>query len=1054
LLSVAPHDGVVIPQVQKAIMPSTVAPVVTGHNLSIVELDATHTTPNSLAFGTTPSGGVSLTVNGHEYQYAPGAVHSVTFVGGGTNDTIDVRSVPAGTYLALDLGSGTDTVTVGSANSLSTILGPVFIDGANRTAYDKIYVNDQATKSRETYTFAGDPTTSNTISRPGIATISYHLADFGELHANLGGGGNLVDIQSTPGVRVYEYINTGKGSDLVDVRASSPSNFLFIEGGGGSDVVRLGSVAPAQGSTAPNQGNCDTIQGFTNPYNDGGYTTLVVDDSGSPTPRTNITLGFTSIRGLTGGVDYQPGQDDLIMYGGRGGNTFNVQSLLGYDSTTLYTGAGNDTVNITNFLPYALTSLLTIYGQGGDDTLNVDLRNVTFPAWPTIVSETAPLTVTSSPTSLTVSGISHRSGLPATLAITFDATLENVNVYTVAHVLYGAFAAEYAATAQETDAYGTVVQQILGLPTSDEMDVPGVPGARMVTFQGGAIYWSQSTGAHVVYGAIGAEYAATAQKTDAYGTVVQGILGLPTSDEMNVQGVAGARMNTFQGGTVYWSGGPTGTGAHVVYGAIGAKYASLGGPAAYGLPTSDEADVRGVPGARMNTFERGGAIYWSPTLPPDAAGVRAYEVHGAIGVKYASLGGPAAYGLPTSDEMDDGPGGRISNFQRGAIYWSEPTGAVDSIRKHFTIVTTGLFDAFGGWVDITLTPAGQVTTTWHVHDSGGEDYDFQLAAVLKAGGADGVAIAMLKSGHVSGHILSTGGESDRDFTVTETSYNLSVKEAFGSFARGSDLQVFQRHRGDITGTLADIGLAALKWGVGTAVTPALPIIALGTELGSLISTGSLVPGARILEGVLWLAGPEGTLIALAADAVTKIGSREMEIPQDEYDWAQQNVFKGTLPPRDQILLSDTTGPGNRAFTFKNALGKYVVNLREDGFDNPWTFDGKQYGQTLIHELTHVWQMYHNPDLEIYAEAFDAKLTEITQGQGSTYNPGPAGPAFSTFNLEQQATIVERWYVKSLHQVILDDPLNPGKKLTSYLVLDDVTDPYFIYIAGNIRAGIP
>ena len=244
---------------------------------------------------------------------------------------------------------------------------------------------------------------------------------------------------------------------------------------------------------------------------------------------------------------------------------------------------------------------------------------------------------------------------------------------TGAHAVYGAIGAEYAALAHETDAYGRVVQQILGAPTSDEMNVPGVPGARMNTFLGGAIYWSPTTGAHVVYGAIGAEYAALAHETDAYGRDAQLVLGLPTSDEMNVPGVSGARMNTFQGGAIYWS--PT-TGAHVVYGAIGAEYAALAHETdAYGrdaqlvlgLPTSDEMNVPGVPGARMNTFQ-GGAIYWSPTTG-------AHVVYGAIFALYKSLRGPTSFlGLPTSDE-EGIPGGRISFFQNGWIQWSPEGGA-------------------------------------------------------------------------------------------------------------------------------------------------------------------------------------------------------------------------------------------------------------------------------------------------------------------------------------------------------------------------------------------
>jgi hypothetical protein len=152
----------------------------------------------------------------------------------------------------------------------------------------------------------------------------------------------------------------------------------------------------------------------------------------------------------------------------------------------------------------------------------------------------------------------------------------------------GPIGVEYATTAHETDCCGRDVQTILGLPIGNNEDVPAVPGAYMQTFQGGTIYYSQATGAHVVYGKIGAEYAATAGKTDFYGNNVQELLGLPTGDEKNVPGVPGARMQTFQGGTIYWS---SATGAHVAYGGIGAKYNSLGGPTSLlGLPTSDEQE--------------------------------------------------------------------------------------------------------------------------------------------------------------------------------------------------------------------------------------------------------------------------------------------------------------------------------------------------------------------------------------------------------------------------------------------------------------------------------
>jgi uncharacterized protein with LGFP repeats len=240
-----------------------------------------------------------------------------------------------------------------------------------------------------------------------------------------------------------------------------------------------------------------------------------------------------------------------------------------------------------------------------------------------------------------------------------------------AHAVYGAIGAEYVHTASETDAHGIVVHNALLLPTSDEQNVPGMPGARMMTFQGGNIYWSTSStnGAHALYGATVGEYLATANETNAYGTVVQTILGLPTSDEMDVPGVAGARMTPFQGGTIYWSSATNG--ASAVYGDIGAKYDSLGGPAGYGVPISDEADVPGAPGARVTYFQGGGAIYWSANgsqIP--------YEVHGGIEAEYQSLGGPASpLGMPTTDETDIPGGlGRTNHFQFGTIDSSAATG--------------------------------------------------------------------------------------------------------------------------------------------------------------------------------------------------------------------------------------------------------------------------------------------------------------------------------------------------------------------------------------------
>lgn len=224
------------------------------------------------------------------------------------------------------------------------------------------------------------------------------------------------------------------------------------------------------------------------------------------------------------------------------------------------------------------------------------------------------------------------------------------------HALYGAIHDRFLAA-------GGV--PVLGLPVSDES---AVPGGRATAFERGRILWSVGTGAHVVHGLIGSYY-------DAQGGPGS-YLGLPTADESAVPG--DGRVSSFEHGRVYWS--PT-TGTHAVHGLVGAHYDALGGPAGtLGLPTSDEVDV---PGGRANSFDNG-AVYWSP-----ATG--ASSVQGLIYDHYIALGGAKGYlGMPKADEADV-PGGRVSSFAAGRIYWSGPTGAAE---VHGLIGAR--YDALGG----------------------------------------------------------------------------------------------------------------------------------------------------------------------------------------------------------------------------------------------------------------------------------------------------------------------------------------------------------------------
>jgi uncharacterized protein with LGFP repeats len=117
------------------------------------------------------------------------------------------------------------------------------------------------------------------------------------------------------------------------------------------------------------------------------------------------------------------------------------------------------------------------------------------------------------------------------------------------------------------------------------------------------------------------------------------------------------------------------TGAYEVHGAIGWKWAELGWEQSFlGFPVTDELVTPDGRG-RHHHFE-GGSIYWTPATEP-------HEVHGAIRDTWAALGWELGrLGYPVSDEYSVpacGWGGRRSDFQGGYICWT----SVDGTRVVF-----------------------------------------------------------------------------------------------------------------------------------------------------------------------------------------------------------------------------------------------------------------------------------------------------------------------------------------------------------------------------------
>lgn len=215
----------------------------------------------------------------------------------------------------------------------------------------------------------------------------------------------------------------------------------------------------------------------------------------------------------------------------------------------------------------------------------------------------------------------------------------------------------------------------LGFPTVDEgrvylkSDVPVQALGARSDFENGAIVWNKETRRTAWMSKPIAE--ALPYHTFPY-------YGMPTADEAPAKGdsrmleLGTERMYSTSAGVFHLHAGyPYGSNGIV------AKYIAKGADVGFlGLPTSDEyepiettADYPTT--GRARNFE-GGRIYQCGVLLGECETGEAYEVHGAILWRLDIEGGIAKLGYPTTDELS-APGGRVSRFERGEIFWNSTT---------------------------------------------------------------------------------------------------------------------------------------------------------------------------------------------------------------------------------------------------------------------------------------------------------------------------------------------------------------------------------------------
>lgn len=391
---------------------------------------------------------------------------------------------------------------------------------------------------------------------------------------------------------------------------------------------------------------------------------------------------------------------------------------------------------------------------------------------------------------------------------------------------------------------------------------------------------------------------------------------------------------------------------------------------------------------------------------------------------------------------------RMVNIPRPVSLSRLLSALLDPVSFHGDI-TTPAGTALGGTVDLTLHSDGKYSFDVHMHDSGLDPYTFRVRCAVQA--PNGVTFLFQISGHTDGTGANPLGHVNRDFDHHEKGrkemiqqYWIDVRASSMSVSKSYEdagaLHTIEEVAKDLLGFL----VADVTFGAGLAL-----VIAVSAEIAdsldaSFVGPGGLV-GVVVAGGVVWMFGPSAIIAAVVAGvvagAITDAMIKHRQMTSEEYEFAG-TVFGDTLPKRDRLYLTNLSHGGGRKYTWPDLDGSVIVNLG-DAFDNPMHYaGGKQYpapGQVFIHELAHAWQ--------IQTKSFTPGLLCKAVFQTGSYDFGPAGQAWSDFGLEQQAAIVDCWFQK------YSGTWNTIEKLAANLSTQEaIRDPYFAYIANNIRLG--
>jgi len=222
---------------------------------------------------------------------------------------------------------------------------------------------------------------------------------------------------------------------------------------------------------------------------------------------------------------------------------------------------------------------------------------------------------------------------------------------------------------------------------------------------------------------------------------------------------------------------------------------------------------------------------------------------------------------------------------------------------------------------------------------------------------------------------------------------------------------------------------------------------------SFFSAGKALVGVAESAGQLYL-WTNGAFIpvVVAGSAAANVLIKHRRLTAKEIDFARR-VFADKIP-YERVVLTNLHSNNDRAFTIPNVDGDILVNLGPV-YGHPLSFPkddaernkASNYptpGQVFIHEMTHAWQIANSKFLPgLICDGIINQTRYTVLKQQGIYDPGKDfTKKWSSFNLEQQGTVVDSWFMDSKQRDAYG--LNGGGMSES--------DARFHYVRDNIRTG--